>query len=120
MGDVTPHNGAGRVVASLVMLTAIPLLASVFALASGGFAAAGVRRILAMRSHFPEGPYRLVIGMNETVPAIVDELVAAGVAVVLVADVDPASLPPGSIWCAVTRPTRTLSSRPGRKEPSKL
>jgi len=94
-GDVTPHNGAGRVVASLVMLTAIPLLASVFALASGGFAAAGVRRILAMRSHFPEGPYRLVIGMNETVPAIVDELVAAGVAVVLVADVDPASLPPG-------------------------
>jgi voltage-gated potassium channel len=92
-GDVTPHNGAGRVIASLVMLTTIPLLASVFALATGEAAVAGVRRILAMRSHFPEGAYRLVVGMTDTVPAILDELIAARVAVVLVADVDPATVP---------------------------
>jgi len=28
-GDVTPHNASGRVVASLTMLTTIPMLASV-------------------------------------------------------------------------------------------
>lgn len=93
-GDVTPHNGAGRVIASLVMLITIPLLASAFALATGEAAAAGVRRILAMRSHLPEGRYRLVIGMSDTVPAILAELVKAGIAVVLVADLDPVSVPP--------------------------
>lgn len=93
-GDVTPDNGAGRVVAALVMLTTIPLLASVFALVTGEAAVAGVRRILAMHSHFPEGRYRLVIGMNEAVPGILEELVAADVPVVLVADVDAATVPP--------------------------
>ena len=93
-GDVTPRNAAGRVIASLVMLTTIPLLAAVFALASGDVAAAGIRRILGMRSHFPEGRYRLVIGMNDAVPAILAELVAAGIPVVLVADTDPVSVPP--------------------------
>lgn len=94
-GDVTPHNGAGRVIASLVMLTTIPLLASVFAVATGGAAVAGVRRLLAMHDHFPTTKYRLVIGMNPAVPAILDELLRAGVSVVLLADVDPASLPAG-------------------------
>jgi voltage-gated potassium channel len=93
-GDVTPHNGLGRVIASGVMLTTIPLLASVFALATGGYAAAGIRRILAMHNPLPEPPYRLVIGMSQSVPAILRELVAAGVTVVLVADTDPAGLPP--------------------------
>jgi voltage-gated potassium channel len=93
-GDVTPHNAAGRVVASLVMLTTIPLLASVFALASGDVAAAGIRRILAMRSHFPEGRYRLVIGLDDAVPTILAELSAAGIPVVLVADTDAVSVPP--------------------------
>ncbi len=93
-GDVTPHNAVGRVIASLVMLITIPLLASVFALASADAAAAGIRRILAMRSHFPEGRYRLVIGMNDAVPAILAELALVGIPVVLVADTDPASVPP--------------------------
>jgi voltage-gated potassium channel len=93
-GDVTPHTGIGRVIASGVMLTTIPLLASVFALATGGYAAAGIRRILAMHSPLPEPPYRLVIGMSQSVPAILRELVAAGVTVVLVADTDPTGLPP--------------------------
>jgi voltage-gated potassium channel len=93
-GDITPKTGAGRLVASGVMLTTIPLLASVFALATGGYVAAGLRRILAMHSPFPDRPYRVVIGMNATVPAILQQLVAAGVSVVLVADTDPAGLPP--------------------------
>lgn len=88
-GDVTPHNASGRLVASLVMLTTIPLLAATFALVTGAAAAAGIRRVLAMRSSFPRGSYRLVVGSHPTVPAIVDELAEAGDAVVLVADVDP-------------------------------
>jgi voltage-gated potassium channel len=88
-GDVTPHTAAARVVASLVMLTTIPLLASVFALVTGAAAARGIRRILSMEHRFPAGAYRLVVGMNAAVPAILDELVRAGEAVVLIADVDP-------------------------------
>lgn len=94
-GDVTPHSGAGRVIAVLVMLTTIPLLAAVFALATGQAAVSGVRRLLAMHSHFPESGYRLVIGMNPAVPAILDELARAGVSVVLAADVEPAAVPAG-------------------------
>jgi voltage-gated potassium channel len=93
-GDVTPDTAISRVVASGVMLTTIPLLASVFALATGGYVAAGIRRILAMHSPFPDPPYRLVIGMNQSVPAILRELIAARVTVVLLADVDPAGIPP--------------------------
>lgn len=94
-GDVTPHNPVGRLIASLVMLTAIPMLAAAFALVSGAAAAAGVRRILAMHSTFPEGTYRLIVGMSPTVPAILDELSGAGIPVVLVADVDPATVRSG-------------------------
>ena len=93
-GDVTPHTAAARVVASLVMLTTIPLLASVFALVTGAAAARGIRRILSMEHRFPAGAYRLVVGMNQAVPAILDELVRAGESVVLVADVDPAHVNP--------------------------
>jgi voltage-gated potassium channel len=92
-GDVTPHNAVGRVVASAVMLTTIPLLASVFALVTGAAAAAGVRRALAMASRLPDSAHRLVVGMDPTVPAILDELLQAGDPVVLVADIDPASVP---------------------------
>jgi voltage-gated potassium channel len=92
-GDITPKTGIGRLIASGVMLTTIPLLASVFALATGGYVTAGLRRILTMHSPLPDPPYRLVVGMNETVPAILRDLVAAGVTVVLLADVDPASVP---------------------------
>jgi voltage-gated potassium channel len=34
-GDVTPHSGAGRVVAVITMLTTIPLLAGVWSLLTG-------------------------------------------------------------------------------------
>ena len=94
-GDVTPHNPIGKLIASLVMLTTIPLLAAAFAIVSGAAAAAGVRRILAMHSTFPEGTYRLIVGMSPSVPAILDELAGAGVPVVLVADVDPQTVRSG-------------------------
>ena len=73
------------------MLTAIPLLAGAFAIVSGAAAAAGIRRVLNMRSTFPEGTYRLIVGMSPTVPAILAELAGAGIPVVHVADVDPAA-----------------------------
>lgn len=90
-GDVTPHDGVGEVIASGVMLTAIPLLASVFALLTGSVAAAGIRRFLAMRDHTDSG-HRLVLGMDGPVPTVLDELVKAGEHVVLVADVDPSAV----------------------------
>jgi voltage-gated potassium channel len=90
-GDVTPHNGVGRLIASAVMVTTIAMLAAVFALVTGGAAVAGIRRIMNLETRFPEGTYRLVIGMNATVPAILDELKVAGVPVVLAADVEPAT-----------------------------
>jgi len=94
-GDVTPHNPIGKLIASLVMLTTIPMLAAAFAIVSGAAAAAGVRRILAMHSQFPTGTYRLIVGMSPTVPAILDELAGAGIPVVLVADVDPGTVRSG-------------------------
>lgn len=117
-GDVTPHNGAGRVIAALVMLTTIPLLASVFALATGGAAVAGVRRILAMRNHLPDGPFRLVIGMSPVVPAVLTDLVAAGVPVVLVADTEPAGVPSEVhvVRGDPTDETVIASAQPGRAE----
>ena len=94
-GDVTPHNPIGKLIASLVMLTTIPMLAAAFAIVSGAAAAASVRRFLAMHSTLPEGTYRLIIGMSDSVPAILDELANAGIPVVLVADVDPATVRSG-------------------------
>jgi voltage-gated potassium channel len=69
------------------------MLAAAFALVSGAAAAAGVRRILNMRTQFPEGTYRLVIGVNPIVPALIAELSRARIPVVLVADVAPETLP---------------------------
>jgi voltage-gated potassium channel len=114
-GDVTPQDPAMRVVASLTMLTTIPLLAGVFALLAGATAAAGVRRTLAMVHHFPEGSYRVVIGMNPTVPAILDELVAAGDPVVLIADVDPAHVRAG-VHVVRGDPTGERAIREGHPE----
>jgi voltage-gated potassium channel len=113
-GDVTPHNGAGRVVASAVMLTTIPLLAAVFALLAGGAAAAGIRRILNVEERFPEGTYRLLLGMSPTVPAILAELEGAGIPVVLVADVAPDSVRRGVhvVRGDPTDPATVKSARP--------
>lgn len=92
-GDVSPKNPAGRVVAVLVMLTAIPLLAAVFALVTGAAAVAGLRRILEMEHPFPAGSYRLVLGSHPAVHGVLDDLAETGQDVVLVADVDQAKMP---------------------------
>jgi voltage-gated potassium channel len=92
-GDVTPKNPAGRVVAIAVMLTTIPLLAAAFAVLTGSAIANGVRRLMEMGSRFPEGSYRLVLGMHPAVPVVLEELANAGDAVVLVADVEPSTVP---------------------------
>jgi voltage-gated potassium channel len=91
-GDVTPHNTAGRIVATAVILTVIPLLASVFALAAGLAALVQIRRLFGMEHSVPAGPFSLVYGMQPAVPQILEELVASGRSVVLVADVDPAAI----------------------------
>jgi voltage-gated potassium channel len=92
-GDVIPHNPAGRVIASLVMLTAIPMLGALFAVVAGASISAGVRRIMQRNTNFPDGTYRLVLGTHATVPAILAVLGQADESVVLVADVDPATVP---------------------------
>jgi voltage-gated potassium channel len=92
-GDVTPANASGRVVASVVMLTTIPMLAGAFALLTGSAVASGVRRFMQIAARFPEGSYRLVLGMHPAIPVVLEELEHAGDAVVLVADVEPAAVP---------------------------
>jgi voltage-gated potassium channel len=92
-GDVTPRNASGRIVASLVMLTTIPLLAGAFAVITGSAVARGVRRLLEIGATFPEGSYVLVLGMHPAIPVVLKELEHSGDPVVLVADVDPSSVP---------------------------
>ncbi len=92
-GDVIPKNASGRFVASVVMLTSIPLLAGAFAAVTGSAVASGVRRLLEMGTRFPEGSYVLILGMHPAVPVVLEELGAAGEAVIVVADVDPSSVP---------------------------
>jgi voltage-gated potassium channel len=92
-GDVTPKNASGRLVASVVMLTTIPLLAGAFAVVTGSAVARGVRRILEMGARFPEGSYVLVLGMHPAVSVVLQELENAGDTAVLIADVDPSAVP---------------------------
>lgn len=92
-GDVTPKNASGRFVASVVMLTTIPLLAGALAVITGSAVTRGVRRLLDAAARFPEGSYILVLGMHPAIPVVLRELEGAGDAVILVADVDRSSVP---------------------------
>lgn len=106
-GDVTPKNPAGRVVAVLVMLTAIPILAAVFALVTGTAAAAGLRRILDMEHPFPTGDYRIILGTHAAVPAVIDDLAEAHAAVVP----SRRRCPTTCTSSAATPPTRPSSAK---------
>ncbi len=88
-GDVTPHNTAGRVVAVVVILVAIPALAAVFALMTGLAALVQIRRLFGMDHAALRGDFTVVYGTQPAVPQILEELVAAGRTVVQVADIDP-------------------------------
>ncbi len=112
-GDVNPTNGAGRVVAIVVMLTTIPLLAAAFALLTGSAVANGVRRLLEVGARFPEGSYRLVLGWHPAIPVVLEELAHAGDSVVLVADVEP-SVVPGHVHFVRGNPTSEADLEAGR------
>ncbi len=92
-GDVVPKNASGRFVASVVMLTTVPLLAGAFAVMTGSAVVRGVRRLLDVGARFPEGSYILVLGTHPAIPIVLKELESAGDAVILVADVDPSTVP---------------------------
>jgi len=92
-GDVTPHNTAGRIVASATMLTTIPLFASAFALFAGAVASTHLRRLLGVeRSEIAEDQI-VVLGMHPSVPVIAAALVRAGRAVTVVTTAGRSSLP---------------------------
>jgi voltage-gated potassium channel len=93
-GDVVPHDSVGRVIAIVVILTTIPLLGAVFALMAGLAAVVQIRRLLGMEHGLPEGRYSVVYGAHSSVRKIVEELVASGRQVALVADVDPTAVHP--------------------------
>lgn len=93
-GDVVPENSAGRVVAVVVMLLAIPLLGAVFAQLAAAATGSYLRRILGMDRRPPEPPYCLVVGDHPSVPAVLAELVRVGRRVVLVSPDDPGDLDP--------------------------
>jgi voltage-gated potassium channel len=92
-GDVTPHNTAGRIIASCVMLTTIPLVAAVFAMLAGDAAAGHIRRFLEMENRLPDKPYTVVYGSHPTVEQVLAELARSGDHVVLVAESKPPGLP---------------------------
>jgi len=91
-GDVLPHNTVGRVIASCVMLTTIPLVGAVFAMVAGASVAGHIRRFLEMEEHLPEGPYTAVYGSHPTIPRVLAELVGSETPVVLVAGARPPAL----------------------------
>jgi voltage-gated potassium channel len=92
-GDVTPVNPAGRVIASAVMLTTIPLFASAFALFAGAVASAHLRRLLGMERREARDGEVVVVGNHPAVSHAVAELAAAGRDVVVITTADRSSFP---------------------------
>jgi voltage-gated potassium channel len=91
-GDVLPHNTVGRIIASGVMLTTIPLIGALFAMVAGASVAGRIRRFLEMEDRLPEGPYTAVYGSHPTIDRVLAELVSSGVPVVLVSQSKPPAL----------------------------
>lgn len=89
-GDVLPHNTFGRILASAVMLTTIPIVGTIFGLVAGASAVSRLRRILGMEAHLPNQPYTLVLGLHPAVPRILEELCNRDDPTVLVAPTRPA------------------------------
>lgn len=90
-GDVTPHNRIGRIIAMAVMVTAIPLMAAVFATWAAALASSRIRRILGMEE-VKLSQHLVVYGYNATVAHMLAAL-ADHQSVLLVADVDPQVVP---------------------------
>jgi voltage-gated potassium channel len=117
-GDVTPHDSVGRIIAVGVMLTTIPLLGAVFALLAGLAAVVQLRRLFGMDQGLPDGRFSLVYGCHPAVPRIVEELVASGRRVAVVADAAPSEVHPEARLVAgdPTSDVVIRRSRPDRAE----
>jgi voltage-gated potassium channel len=92
-GDVTPKNAVGRAIASLVMLTTIPLFASAFALFAGAVAATHLRRLLTVVRPEPSGEEVVIYGGDPVVPQVASALSRAGRRVIVVSDAPLGELP---------------------------
>lgn len=92
-GDITPANTAGRIVASGVMLTTIPLFAAAFATLAGAVASAHLRRLLGVEHREADGGEVVIFGMHPSVPRAAEELLRAGREVVVVTKEDRSVLP---------------------------
>ena len=93
-GDVTPHNPSSRIIATVVMLTTIPMLGAAFALFAGSVTISRLSQLMHMEGARMAGDgFRLVVGMHPSTPGLLEELAVARQEVVLVADVDPSKLP---------------------------
>jgi voltage-gated potassium channel len=99
-GDVLPHNALGRVIASVVMLTTIPIVGAIFSLVVGASAATHIRRILGMDTRLPDEPYTVIYGLDPVVPRVLEELCKQEATVVLVAPQRPAGAPSNLVFIA--------------------
>jgi voltage-gated potassium channel len=88
-GDVTPHNTAGRLIATGVMLTTIPIVGAVFALLAGASVLARIRRLFGMETTPHTSGYTVVYGSHPVLPRVLQELCRTGDPVVLVAPQRP-------------------------------
>jgi voltage-gated potassium channel len=97
-GDVTPKDGAGRIIAVAEMLTAIPLFAGVFATVTATVTSLRMRSILLeLERRVPDEAFVAIYGNHPIVPSVARELLDGGMRVLVVAqDVDQDALPDGT------------------------
>ncbi len=97
-GDVTPHNTAGRIIAAMEILTAIPLFAGVFATITATVTSLQLKNILlGLERRVPDQTFVAIYGNHTIIPSVARELLRAGLQVLVVADdVDKEALPEGT------------------------
>lgn len=100
-GDVTPTTAWGRVVAVGVMLTAIPILALIFANVTSAAAELRMRRLLGLGGGRRMNDHTLILGWNAQADVAARELLGAGFALCVVADTP--SLPVDDVRAAFVR-----------------
>lgn len=84
-GDVTPHNAAGRVVAVVEMVTAIPLFGGVFASVTALATSTKLRKMLRLDEHHPpDEPFVALYGDDSVLPTVARRLADTGAKVLLV------------------------------------
>jgi voltage-gated potassium channel len=103
-GDVLPHNTVGRIIASAVMLTTIPIVGAIFGILAGASAVKQIRRFLGMDIRLPDEPYTIIYGLDPVVPHVLAELCGRDKNVVLVAPEKPAGAPSEAV-CITGDPT---------------